>query len=187
MGPNATAKKLKERRSEPRDHVGQLYNVEISSGGFKVADKFRIWDKTKTSLSFLVNKHLDILPRLKVGDTLHMTYYPTDSFYPRVYLESAIRHITKYDQGQLKGHYLVGLKILERQVAVKSTKVVFYLSDNGGRRSGSDRRRFSYDVHIPERRSSVDRRSGIDRRKGISFRMSPKERSDMERRAAFLS
>ncbi len=36
--------------------------------------------------------------------------------------------------------------------------------DNGGRRSGSDRRRFSYAVHIPERRSSTDRRKGLDRR-----------------------
>jgi hypothetical protein len=38
------------------------------------------------------------------------------------------------------------------------------LLDNGGRRSGIDRRRFSYAVHIPERRSSVDRRKGLDKR-----------------------
>lgn len=37
--------------------------------------------------------------------------------------------------------------------------------DNNGRRSGVDRRIFTYAVHIPERRSLVDRRSGIDRRK----------------------
>jgi hypothetical protein len=36
--------------------------------------------------------------------------------------------------------------------------------DNGGRRSGTDRRRFSYAVHIPERRSSIDRRKGLERR-----------------------
>ena len=38
------------------------------------------------------------------------------------------------------------------------------LLDNGGRRSGADRRQFSYAFHIPERRISSDRRSGIDRR-----------------------
>lgn len=38
------------------------------------------------------------------------------------------------------------------------------LLDNGGRRSRIDRRRFSYAVHIPERRSSIDRRKGLDRR-----------------------
>ena len=36
--------------------------------------------------------------------------------------------------------------------------------DNGGRRSGADRRQFSYAFHIPERRVSSDRRSGEDRR-----------------------
>jgi len=38
------------------------------------------------------------------------------------------------------------------------------LFDNGGRRSGTDRRRFSYAVHIPEDRSSIDRRKSLDRR-----------------------
>jgi len=38
------------------------------------------------------------------------------------------------------------------------------LIDNGGRRSGSDRRQFSYAFHIPERRVSADRRLGKDRR-----------------------
>ncbi len=36
--------------------------------------------------------------------------------------------------------------------------------DNGGRRSGGDRRNYSYTLHIPERRNGPDRRSGTDRR-----------------------
>ena len=36
--------------------------------------------------------------------------------------------------------------------------------DNGGRRSGIDRRQFSYAIHIPERRTGEDRRDGADRR-----------------------
>ena len=36
--------------------------------------------------------------------------------------------------------------------------------DNGRRRSGGDRRNYSYTLHIPERRSGEDRRNGIDRR-----------------------
>jgi hypothetical protein len=38
------------------------------------------------------------------------------------------------------------------------------ITDNGGRRSGIERRQFSYSEHIPERRSGEYRRSGIDRR-----------------------
>jgi len=37
--------------------------------------------------------------------------------------------------------------------------------DNGGRRSGGDRRNYSYTLHIPERRGGNDRRRGEDRRK----------------------
>ena len=37
-------------------------------------------------------------------------------------------------------------------------------TDNGGRRLGIERRQFSYNGHIPERRSDKDRRSGNDRR-----------------------
>jgi hypothetical protein len=39
------------------------------------------------------------------------------------------------------------------------------LRDNGGRRSGLDRRQFSYSGYLPERRSGKDRRYGPDRRK----------------------
>ena len=37
--------------------------------------------------------------------------------------------------------------------------------DNGGRRSGGDRRNYSYTLHIPERRNGHDRRDGGYRRK----------------------
>jgi hypothetical protein len=33
------------------------------------------------------------------------------------------------------------------------------------RRKGNERRKFSYTLHLPERRSGMDRRSGLERRK----------------------
>ena len=41
-----------------------------------------------------------------------------------------------------------------------------FVNYNSGRRSGAERRQFSYDKHIPEQRSSKNqnRRSGLDRR-----------------------
>jgi hypothetical protein len=42
--------------------------------------------------------------------------------------------------------------------------------DNGGRRTGGDRRCFSYSLHLPERRSGEDRRSGQDRRNTPRFK-----------------
>jgi len=49
------------------------------------------------------------------------------------------------------------------------------------RRSGFDRRQFSYTGHLPERRSSKDRRNGKDRRKDLELR------SQIDRREVTLS
>ena len=43
--------------------------------------------------------------------------------------------------------------------------------DNGGRRSGGDRRTYSYPLHVPERRSGNDRRQGQDRRKAPRYKI----------------
>lgn len=51
--------------------------------------------------------------------------------------------------------------------------------DNGGRRSGIDRRKFLYDLHIPERRSGIDRRSAFDRRSAPLYHRGDKERRQM--------
>ena len=65
------------------------------------------------------------------------------------------------------------------------------LRDNGGRRSGVDRRQFLYTDHIPERRvgedrrSRVDRRCGEDRRNGNDQTVEMNRRSGPDRRAAF--
>jgi hypothetical protein len=70
---------------------------------------------------------------------------------------------------------------------------VFFVADKGGRRSGIDRRQFSYSEHIPERRSGGDRRrgkerrSGGDRRKRIEHVISVERRSGLERRGGFAS
>jgi len=71
-------------------------------------------------------------------------------------------------------------------------KLGFDLRDKGGRRSGTDRRQFSYSSHIPERREDPDRRNGDDRRDGWvrrgeeDRRSSRERRGGQERRAAFI-
>ena len=53
------------------------------------------------------------------------------------------------------------------------------LRDNGGTRSGYERRLYTATIHIPERRSGHDRRSGKDRRKNFVAGQAP----SAERRA----
>ena len=63
---------------------------------------------------------------------------------------------------------------------VINSEIVFkYYDDSGGRRSGIDRRYYSYSSTIPERRESSDRRSGVDRRNEMD------RRNGLERRTSF--
>jgi hypothetical protein len=55
-----------------------------------------------------------------------------------------------------------------------------FIEDRGGRRSGLRKREFSYDAHIPERRSGTERRSGDDRRETVTFQMHSKGRRVVE-------
>ena len=73
-----------------------------------------------------------------------------------------------------------------------NSKISFDLKDNGGRRSGIERRYFLYSNHIPERRFKSerrvrkDRRSGLDRRdfsENVSERS--ERRADSDRRSAW--
>jgi hypothetical protein len=53
--------------------------------------------------------------------------------------------------------------------------------DNGGTRSGSERRRSAEIEHRPDRRTQYDRRSGADRRRILNR----KRRAGKERRTVF--
>jgi hypothetical protein len=59
--------------------------------------------------------------------------------------------------------------------------MAIFVKDNEGRRSGIERRVFSYTIHIPERRSEKERRKDLDRRARQGFRLP----IDFERRAVF--
>jgi len=73
--------------------------------------------------------------------------------------------ITRIEQGmscriETKQKILLalGCKIPDKTGIISS-----FIRDKGGKRIGLDRRQFSYDEHIPERRSGKDRRSELDK------------------------
>jgi len=63
------------------------------------------------------------------------------------------------------------IRILTQEQAMNDILNKMKSVDNGGRRSGGDRRNYSYTLHIPERRTGKDRRSGEDRRKSPRIRV----------------
>ena len=62
------------------------------------------------------------------------------------------------------------------------------INDNGGSRSGVERRQFGYTESTPEKRSGKERRKGFDRRMGLGQRrghQNPDDQLPIERRDQF--
>jgi hypothetical protein len=93
--------------------VDDYYSAEFLVDGLAVSYQFKIWEKASKAVSVLVKENSDILQLLRVGDTLNVRYYSIKSAYPSDCRKTAVRHITWNNQGRLKGHYLVGLEIIE--------------------------------------------------------------------------
>jgi hypothetical protein len=91
----------------------EYYSAEFVVDGLGVSYQFKIWKKAPKDVSVLVKETSDIMQALKVGDTLDVRYYSIKSAYPSNRQKTAVRHITWNEQGRLKGHYLVGLEIIE--------------------------------------------------------------------------
>ncbi|MBW2136559.1 MAG: hypothetical protein JRH06_03280 [Deltaproteobacteria bacterium] len=104
---------LLERRSEPRRQPDSYHSVELSIDGLEFSYQFKLHNIASRSMCVIVKEDSEILPRLKVGDTLNMKFYSQGSPYPSEDLATAIRHITKNESGRLRGHYLIGLEIIE--------------------------------------------------------------------------
>ena len=88
---------------------------------------------------------------------------------------------------------ILGQIMYERTMDVNISNITWEIRDNGGRRSGIDRRYFSYSDHIPERRMAEDRRSPEDRRTGSDrrrpdadlFNIVSEQRMSTDRRSAW--
>ena len=64
-------------------------------------------------------------------------------------------------------------------------KMEFKLADNGGNRTGIDRRKLHYTAYIPEKRSGVDRRNGFDRRGTMTIGIGAERRNSLNHRGLY--
>jgi len=102
-----------EKRSELRSIIDEYYSVNLSIDKKPSEFQFLIWDMSLKGMCLLVKEDSDALNHLKVGQIFNMKYYKRDSSKPVEFLKTEIRHISKDDEGRFKGHYLVGIEILE--------------------------------------------------------------------------
>lgn len=101
-----------ERRSETRAEAERYYSVQFTTKGLDTYYQFKLWNISPKGMCILVKENSQVLRHLKVGDTLEMTYYLTDSQGAHENLKTQIRHITKDENGRFQGHRLIGLSIL---------------------------------------------------------------------------
>jgi len=103
-----------EKRSESRKIVDDYYSVEFTVNRELPVHQFRVRDMSPWGLGILINETSAALRRLNVGDVLEMKYNRATPKGSAEHLRTEIRHITRLDQGPYKGHYLVGILILDR-------------------------------------------------------------------------
>ena len=104
-----------DRRSESRAIMDQFYSVEFSIDDIPSLYQFKIWDLSSKGMCLLVKEGSEILEKIKVGDVVEMRYYTAEASKPTEYLETEIKHITEDKKGRFKGHYLVGISLMEKQ------------------------------------------------------------------------
>jgi integration host factor subunit beta len=101
------------KRRDPRKIIDEFHSVEFSTRNIDVSHQFKIWNLSLRGICVLVKEGASVLKHMKVGDILDMKYYKSDSPEPSDYMRTEIRHITKEEQGRFRGHYFVGLAVLE--------------------------------------------------------------------------
>ena len=113
MSSNHLNENSPERRSETRSADDRYYSVQFTTSGLSSFYQFKLWNISPKGMCILVKEGSEVLKHLKVGDTLEMTYYLTDSQGAHEDLKTQIKHITKNEDGRFQGHFLVGLSISE--------------------------------------------------------------------------
>lgn len=121
MKENTTTVEPEEKRAELRKVLKRYYSVEFKLKETGTLYHFKLRDISSNSLGILVNEDSAVLEYLKVNDTLKMKYYPPEASGSAEVLKTQIIHITKKDGVSFKGHFLIGLAILEKQFLDNNT------------------------------------------------------------------
>jgi len=86
--------------------------VELCGGGYSSRSQFRVWTKTPSYLSILLDEGSEFASRYKPGDTLIVKFHHESVPRSDEYVEASVRRIKKESHGRLSGQYLVALDIL---------------------------------------------------------------------------
>jgi len=104
---------FKEKRSEPRKKADEYLSVEFITSDFIPAHLFVVYNLAPTGIGIIVKEGSAALKHLKVGRIMEAKFTLSKVRGEFENCKVEIRHITKDDKDRFKGHYLIGLSILE--------------------------------------------------------------------------
>jgi hypothetical protein len=113
MKTEQTATSFKERRARSRRTVLRNYRVEIKLIGAPIY-QFRVQDVSTDGAGILIKEDSKFLSMIEVGQIVDADFISPEGTDPTGNYRAEIRHITKPNEGKNKGHFLAGLKILEK-------------------------------------------------------------------------
>ena len=105
-----------EKRSESRGAPKGFHSASIKLVGVPLY-QFKLKDSSENGASILVKEDSFMLNYLEVGQTLLINFSSDLESDHNGDFESEIVHITKMEKGRYKGHFLVGVRILDKNGA----------------------------------------------------------------------
>jgi hypothetical protein len=113
MQRDSTKNIAKEKRSQPRRTKLRNYRIEIKFVG-KPIYQFRVINVTAKGAGLLIKDDSAFLRMIKVGQIVEADFISPEGTDPSGLYKAEIKHITKLDMQEHKGHQLVGLSILKK-------------------------------------------------------------------------
>ena len=108
MQRDSTNNIAKEKRSEPRRPKLRNYRIEIKIVGHPIY-QFRVINVTAKGAGLLIKDDSAFLKMIEVGQIVEADFISPEGTAPSGLYKAEIKHITKLDKQEHRGHQLVGL------------------------------------------------------------------------------
>ncbi|MBT8356334.1 MAG: hypothetical protein HKO79_12460 [Desulfobacterales bacterium] len=113
MQRNSTNNIAKEKRSESRRAKLRNYRIEIKIVGHPIY-QFRVINVTAKGAGLLIKDDSAFLKMIEVGHIVEADFISPEGTAPSGLYKAEIKHITKLDKQEHRGHQLLGLSILKK-------------------------------------------------------------------------
>jgi len=103
------------QQASPEEHTREpgYACVEFHIQDMGAVYQSKIWEVPLKGLFFLVKEGSSVLAHLRTGDEIKARYTPLNRRKPGNYIKTKIRYILQEQTGRFRGHYLVGLAMME--------------------------------------------------------------------------